>query len=115
LKDTGLNSKIFKPQNYRVQLGVKKIPPIQVEEIEPQKVKVKTLNGEAETELAIPATREQLLQTAIQLAKKAMYTKIAIVIGNNRYTEVADIPQLIDESILDGATEVIVEPAQAGA
>ena len=94
---------------------MEKIPPIQVEQFEPKKVKVKTLNGEAETEVTLPVTREQLLQTAIQLAKKAMYTKIAITIGNNRYTEVSEIPALIDENILDGATEIIVEPAQAGA
>jgi len=94
---------------------VEKIPPISVEEVEPKKVKVKTLNGEAETEVTLPVTREQLLQTAIQLAKKAMYTKITISIGNNRYTEVSEIPSLIDENVLDGANEIVIEPAQAGA
>ncbi len=68
---------------------MEKIPPISVEQFEPKKIKIKTLNGEAETEVTLPVTREQLLQTAIQLAKKAMYTKIAIVIGNSRYTEVS--------------------------
>ena len=94
------------------------MPPISVEEIkgvEPRKVKVRTLDNKAETEITVPTTREQLLQTAIQLAKQAMYTKIAITIGNNRYTEVAEIPAYIDDSVLDGATEIIVEPAQAGA
>jgi len=94
---------------------VEKIPPISVEEVEPKKVKIRTLDGKAEAELTIPLTREQLLQTAIQLAKKAMYTKITITIGNNRYTEVSEIPSLIDENVVDGATEIIVEPAQAGA
>ncbi len=94
------------------------MPPISVEEIkgvEPRKVKIKTLDNKAEAEITIPTTREQLLQTAIALARQAMYTKIAIVIGNNRYTEVSEIPSLIDEEVLDGATEIIVEPAQAGA
>ncbi len=91
------------------------IPVEEVKGIESKKVKIKTLDGKAETELTIPATREQLLQTAIQLAKQAMYTKIAIVIGNNRYTEVSEIPAYIDEEVLDGATEIVIEPAQAGA
>ncbi len=91
------------------------IPVEEVKGIEPKKVKIKTLDGKAETELTIPATREQLLQTAIQLAKQAMYTKIAIVIGNNRYTEVSEIPGYIDDEVLDGATEIVIEPAQAGA
>ncbi len=91
------------------------IPVEEVKGIEPKKVKIKTLDGKAEAELTVPATREQLLQTAIQLARQAMYTKIAITIGNNRYTEVSEIPSLIDEEVLDGATEIIVEPAQAGA
>jgi hypothetical protein len=94
---------------------VEKIPPIQVEQFESKKVKIRTLDGKAEAELTLPVTREQLLQTAIQLAKQAMYTKITISIGNNRYTEVSEIPSLIDENVLDGATEIIVEPAQAGA
>jgi len=94
------------------------MPPISVEEIkgvEPRKVKVRTLDGKAETEVTIPMTREQLLQTAIQLARQAMYTKIAIVIGNNRYTEVSEIPAYINEEVLNGASEIVIEPAQAGA
>jgi len=91
------------------------IPVEEVKGIESKKVKVRTLDDKAEAELTVPTTREQLLQTAIQLARQAMYTKIAIVIGNNRYTEVAEIPAYIDDEVLDGATEIIVEPAQAGA
>jgi len=91
------------------------IPVEEVKGIESKKVKIKTLDGKAEAELTVPTTREQLLQTAIQLARQAMYTKIAITIGNNRYTEVSEIPSLIDEEVLDGATEIVIEPAQAGA
>jgi hypothetical protein len=94
---------------------VEKIPPISVEEVEPKKVKIRTLDGKAEAELTLPVTREQLLQTAIQLAKQSMYTKITISIGNNRYTEVSEIPSLIDEHIMNGSNEIVIEPAQAGA
>ncbi len=91
------------------------IPVEEVKGIEPKKIKIRTLDNKAEAELTVPTTREQLLQTAIQLARQAMYTKIAITIGNNRYTEVSEIPSLIDEEVLDGATEIVIEPAQAGA
>jgi len=91
------------------------IPVEEVKGIEPKKVKVRTLDNKAEAEITIPTTREQLLQVAIQLAKQAMYTKIAIVIRNNRYTEVAEIPAYIDDNVLDGANEIVIEPAQAGA
>lgn len=77
---------------------------------ENKKIIFKSDTGEQMAELPLPASRDDIIKTAIDVAKKLGYGKFVIRTPNGVWSEPADIPATVNDPL-----ELTIEASNKGA